>query len=487
MSSRPRRLVPSVPTVVAALLGVPGPSEAQGVLPEPPPQRPTTATTSGGSLGEDDLRALLRPADGGLTEAEVAQRAARVRPAVERREAAEREARAAEARARAGFLPGLDLSADYTRLSDVDLPGFGGEGDGPAGENPFPVILNRYQVLATVQVPVSDYFLEIWPRYEGQADLTEAARFRVETERQRAALAARRTLLELARARGQLEVAKASVELLEQNRQDQARRVAAGVDPRADLLEIEAQLEEVRVQALTAERSVRRSEVALRTLLELELDAPVPLGVPLFEPPLDPIEPLPALLAEAEERRPEVRALRATVAANEDLERAELGRVFPELSVRGRVNHQRPNNRIIPQQRRFDTTWQVSATLAWSPNDLVVGSHRADEAEARTDQTRQDYDALIDRLANDGVDARTAHVRARRALSAARRRLTAAREAYRVRSRQLSVGETTPRNLLDAETAVRDAQLQLVDALVELRLARAQLDHLLGRAEQPTS
>ena len=60
----------------------------------------------------------------------------------------------------------------------------------------------------------------------------------------------------------------------------------------------------------------------------------------------------------------------------------------------------------------------------------------------------------------------------------------AAREAYESRVLRFQAGAATSNEVLDSETAVRRAQVDLVDAHLGYRLARARLEYVLGQTPE---
>ena len=61
------------------------------------------------------------------------------------------------------------------------------------------------------------------------------------------------------------------------------------------------------------------------------------------------------------------------------------------------------------------------------------------------------------------------------------RGLAAAEESYRVRRELFELGRATQVELVDAETDVLRARLEMIQARVDARVARVQLEHAVGR------
>jgi hypothetical protein len=100
-----------------------------------------------------DLSLLMGPVQEGLTADQVAVLAVTNAPQAEAAAAAQARAEAAYREVRVGLFPQLALQANYTRLSEVDLPPF--DIGGTIIDNPFPQILNTYLLRASLSIPVT--------------------------------------------------------------------------------------------------------------------------------------------------------------------------------------------------------------------------------------------------------------------------------------------------------------------------------------------
>ena len=69
-------------------------------------------------------------------------------------------------------------------------------------------------------------------------------------------------------------------------------------------------------------------------------------------------------------------------------------------------------------------------------------------------------------------------------IASAQEAVSAAQEVYEVRRLRFEAGTTTANDVLDAELAARQAQVELVDAHINYRLAQARLHYALGTSEE---
>jgi outer membrane protein TolC len=230
----------------------------------------------------------------------------------------------------------------------------------------------------------------------------------------------------------------------------------------------------------------RRAAVAVaRTALGVLLGEPVPERLALGEDldaALPALEDGPQKLVEkASRQRPEIQALEGITRAYDDSIRANEGARLPHLALVAGLDYQNPNQRIFPQKEEFAATWDISAVLSWSPNDLMDASRRAAETYADLEKTRADLAGLRDALELEVTRACEEYGSARDAMESAQAGIRAAEESFRVRREQFRAGSAVATEVIDAESELRRARLELVNASIDLRIARARLDRAVGR------
>ncbi len=457
-----------------------------------------------------DLVAVLRGDGSGLSADVVAARAIETAPGVERAMAATRQARAGAERALYGFIPQLALSFRYTRLSEIQnatfstgpsidpaqIPALTAGVDDPdaralwtatltaqaqASGFSFPILLNQLALRATLSYPITDVLLSILPAYEGASSQADAAALQAEVQRRDVGLRAREAFYSYARARASHAVARSSLAQAEARHAQAREFVTAGTAAPVDELRLRAQVAAARVAVARAESGVALSGVALRTLLHLPPGRAIGIGEDL-------LAPLPALEGRTPEglhevamqRREDARALRQLIeAAGHQVDAAE-GSRYPSVALQANLDYANPNSRVFPQTEEFRESWDVSAVVSWSPHDLLNGERQADEARAQRDQVRADLLAFEDTVRLQVADAFTSYLSARASLDAAHLGIEAAEESYRVQMERYRAGAATASDLIDASAEQVRAQLDLVNAAIDARVALARLERATG-------
>jgi len=386
----------------------------------------------------------------------------------------------AASRARTTFYPRLQLAASYTRLSPVDRPPIYIEEVGMALRNPFPQNLDVVSASATVTIGVSDFFFTVMPAYRGANGMARAARYEHAALRAKIGLEARETLYAVQRARVSHAIAQSSVALANAHVTELQALVGARIVAPAQLTRARAQIAEREMEVVRAAGAVELSEAALRRLLELPSGralgvaedvtrAPAPLGLDAS-----------TATRRALGRRPEIKALRALITARGEIASAHDGAQLPHLAIFGQAEVSRPNPRFIPQVAEFRGTWSAGVALTWSPNDFAAQGYEAGMADEETAQAREDLRAVEDGVSLEAVQATIAERVARESIRTATESVRAAESSYEATRTLMRAGESSSRDVLDAEADLAAARLRLANAYIDLHVARARLDHALG-------
>jgi outer membrane protein TolC len=398
------------------------------------------------------------------------------------------EARAREAGAQAGVAiresaerPTVTASAGYTHTNHVlpfSVPS-------PIGIPllVYPDVPNNYTTRLEMR----------WPIYTGgRTDALErAARAEAEAvgaERQTAQADLR---LEVTRAYWALVTARASLDVLEQgvarsqaHVNDANQRFMAGLVPPNEVSSAVAQEARARMMAIEArtQRDVTRAELA--RLIGVSPDQPLePTGDLGRAPTVFPAKPLDVgpLVESARAARHERRALEQRVtAADAQRDAAAAGRL-PTIQFLGGVDYARPNPRIFPRADVAQDSWDVGVGASWSLWD--GGRTVAEVAQARAvsqaaSERLKEFDSQL------GVEVRQRSLEVESAVAsvaAATSGVTAAADARRVVDERYRAGVIAGIEVLDAEYALLQAQLDLTRAQATVRLTEAQLTRAHGR------
>ncbi len=385
-------------------------------------------------------------------------------------------AAAVEDRRGADKLPVASLLGGYTRTNHVEQFVLAQIGQGVRVL--YPDVPDNYHGRLDLQ----------WPIYTGgRTDALERAA-RAEREATGEDLAAARAdlRLEITRAfwalvtaRETAGVLRRSLEGTDAHVRDLRNRLDQGLIPPNDVLTGDAQLARERLLAIDADTASAVAEADLQRLLGLEVGESVQPKAAL-EAPAVRQQGIEGLLESAKSGRAERRALvdRAEAAVAR-IDAAAAG-ARPQVSFTGGYDYARPNPRIFPRAAEWEDSWDVSLNVSWAFWD--GGRSRADRAEASANAS-----AAKARLSD--LDRQIAfEVRQRQleldsslaAIPVANAGVRAAVEARRVLGERFTAGVATSTEVLDAQTDVLQAELQLTRALANVHLAEARLERAIG-------
>jgi len=376
---------------------------------------------------------------------------------------------------RAAELPSVSVMGGYTRTNHVDE--FSITFPGRAPQVVYPDIPDNYRARLDLQ----------WPIYTGgRADALERA---ARAERGAAGKdldAARADLrLEITRAywaavtAGETEaVLRRSVEAVDAHVKDVRARLASGLIPPNDVSSAEAQASHERLLALEAANQRATAEADLARLTGR---ANVTVAIGAAAPPSPSADtPVSGLIARAMKERAERQALEQRVVSAEERANAVAAGARPQIAVGSGYDYARPNPRIFPRTDAWKTSWDASINLTWT---LWDGGRRAAEygearATAKALKTRvEDFDRQV----TFEVRSRLLELQSsRQGVAAADDEIRAAVDAERVVGERYKAGVATSTEVLDAQIARLQAELDRARAVANVRLAEARLERAVG-------
>jgi outer membrane protein TolC len=255
--------------------------------------------------------------------------------------------------------------------------------------------------------------------------------------------------------------------------------VRGGALARVEEMRADAQVAAARVALARAQGNVAVAQTALRVLLNVEGDGEFAITEDLTQSLPEVGRTKRQLLDTALANRSELKAMRAMREVHDSTLDAENGAKLPKLNLTGLAELSNPNQRVDPFTREFKPSWQVGAVLSWSPNDFFVADKRANRVAADRSVTETDIRLLELALRGEVDQAYEDFVASREAQTQALSGIAAAEETYRVRREQFRAGSVVATEVIQAETELRKARLELVSAAIDARIASARIDRAI--------
>lgn len=467
------------------------PAATATAIPAAPAALPTQTTL------ETPASIIGPPTPGGLTSDHVARRATETSWDVRQQQEERNYADASVDQARAGFIPRLNGVARYTRLSSIDQQSLGNvvvtrNGErGPLDDGAelaavplsFPSLLNQYVFSASLQIPLSDYALKLPQLYAAAQHNARAAELLTQATRRRVAADARVAYYGWARAILQTEVAARALAQSQAHLKDTQAALSAGTGAKADVLAVEAKVASAELQLTRARAQSDAYDKQLRVLMHDPGHASYALGEDLRD------TPAPSAYASANERdlvnqaltqRLEPRAIQESAGAARKQASALLATELPRLDAVGNAQYSNPNSRMFPQRDEFTGTWDATLQLSWTPTDIIGAEANRSGTHAKARKLDAERAQLLDGIELEVKQELLSLRQADAAMQSTERGFVSAAESYRVRRVMFQNGAATNVELTDAENDWSRAQLELIEARIDRRIADVRLAHALG-------
>jgi outer membrane protein TolC len=449
---------------------------------------------------------LLQVRQGGLTADQVGQRAVDTSFAARQLLETLRSAQAKADQAWVAFLPRLQATARYTRLSnftppplETGVPGFssvyavGDFGNGaPLPPNTqligvgnasytFPLILDNYLLQATLTVPISDYFLKTNEAYSSATHSAEAARYDLGAGRAGSYSDAKIAYYTWLQQRGQVIVAVQTLNDQRVRLNDTRNQFSVGNANRADVLRGETAVANAEVQVETAKQAADFAETTLRIALHQPPGTRLYPGEDIATAPPPFQGDLPTLVREGLDQRYEVKSLDENIVATRKQASLARGSQLPTVSAFGDGIYGNPNPRYFPASQTWFPTWDVGLQAVWTPNDVLAQGASARDYEARANALENQKQIEREAIEKEVTQAYEQIRQYDATVEATRRQLASAEEAVRVARELFNNGRGTATTVADAETDLATARLASLNAAVNARIARVRLEHAVGR------
>jgi outer membrane protein len=345
-----------------------------------------------------------------------------------------------------------DIPADYRVRAEVDVPVY------TSGRVPALVDAARADQRsagATVRSTEEDVRLDIVRAYWGLVTARDKVR-----------------VLDQALARADASVA------------DVRARVDAGVLPPNDLLSAQAQRARQSVQLIEAQNAAAIAEVELGMLIGVGPNQPIQpvtsVSTPLAGAADLAGEPVATLVARAREQRAEREGLRDQQAALTASAAAAVAGTRPQVSAVAGVQPARPNARFVPPIDQWKTSWDLGVNVSWSLWDGGQARANAAAATANVDAVGHQIDQFDAGVAVEVRQCLLDLQSGQAALSASNEAVAAATEAHRVVTERFDAGVATSTDVLEAEVALLEAELERTQLTAALRIDEARLLRAVG-------
>ncbi len=429
------------------------------------------------------LQAHAQPAPQGSTAAvrltldEAIDRAVRSSHRIGESTAREDAARAAVAGRAAADMPIVTLLAGYTRTNHVQE--FGIQLPGAPPKIIYPDIPDNWRSRVDLQWLVFSSGRVSALERAALSDLNAAGKD-IETLRTDIRLEAAVSFWGVVTSTEAMRVVGEALKRMDAHVKDTKNMLAVGILAQNDVYSAEAQRSRQQQLLIEAENAHALAEASLRRLTGLPPDTAIEIVAAIEEPVPEP-PPVDRLIEQARAARPELMALRQRVNAMKERRAAVAASLLPTVGVGAGLDYARPNPRIFPRAATWKDSWDLSVNVGWQLWD--GGRAKADAAELAANQRALEQRlAELDSVLDLEVRQRRLDLESARAsIQAASDAVRSAEEARRVVTDRFAAGVVQATDVVDAQVALLQAELDRTRALANTRLAQSRLDRALGK------
>jgi len=272
-------------------------------------------------------------------------------------------------------------------------------------------------------------------------------------------------------------VAKTTLAGTEQHRQQSQALYKEGVSPRADVIKSEVQVSNARLSVVSADTAVLSAKAALSAFL----------GVPVttqFEVDGQEVERLPHPLPEVRQAldqayhlRPELMGVKARLAAADAAVNQAASGFYPNVSLDASYGWQ--ESTFVPR----DSKWGVGVTVALPVFEQLTTRSKVGQATANRDGVKAAETQLLRTVELEVEQAWLGLKEAHERQAVAGKALEQATEDMRVSEGRYQEGLGVILEVIDAQTALTQAQTNQVVAAFDIATARVKLDRATGQEQ----
>ena len=401
-----------------------------------------------------------------VTLPEAITRALQVQPLMVQREGEQRSSGASRRSARGAFLPEIGVNASATR-NNQPLRIQGDTTTYPPGYT--------YSGRLNANIDLFSGFRRVANLRAASANL-DAAEAGVVTARFQVTLDTKRMFYDALAAEELLRVAESQVRRAQQQLQISVEKLRAGSATRSDSLRSTVDYGNARIALLQAQANLATAQASLGRQIGVDRSIRAVPDTAL------PALPDTAVLHAAElETTPQVQQAEAGARAARAQVWSARAQYWPTLNVSYGNTRTGIEDPILPlfanYRETFAWTFGISWTLVYGftrERDQVTSGAARDLAEARAADTRRQANAELTQLL-------AAMATTYEQISIARANVAAATEDLRVQNERYRVGAATFLDLLTSQTALTEAEQNLVQTRFNYLIARAEVEALVGR------
>jgi len=178
--------------------------------------------------------------------------------------------------------------------------------------------------------------------------------------------------------------------------------------------------------------------------------------------------------------RIELQALDARKKAAEFNTKVVSGNAYPVITVGGNGYLNNPNQRVFPNEAAFKGTWDLGASVTWNPTLLYTNKTAVTEAKLNTFQLQLNKDILLDAIKQEVYSQYKNYKLSLLKIDLANKAKLYAMENVRVLKNKVDNHINVITDLLDGDIQLLQAEINVINASIDASLAYQKLIKTTG-------
>lgn len=379
--------------------------------------------------------------------------------------------------ARSGLFPKLDLSGQYQRY--IDKPVIFLPPGSPFGKTLVIGSDNSYLAAAQLSMP-----LFALPLYEGiglASDALDIAEQNYISVKNKIVGDVKKSFLAVILTRETKDVMQQSLKNAQDNFENIKRLNSAGTLSDYDVLRAEVQVENLKPVVLQMENNYKLSIEALKVAIGLDANQNIDV---VGEMDFDESYKIPTeaeVIEELLQNNPTLAILEKQVKLNDRNVSLEQAAYFPSLAGFGNYQYQTQANDFNFSDYNWVKTFVLGLQLQIPIFNGFKTQSRVNQAEIGLNQAVEQKRNLTEAIKTQALSVLYRVQQAVKRIEGQNKTVRTAQEGYEIAKRRLENNVGTQLEVNDAELALRQAKLNRLQAIYDLKVAEADLETVLGR------
>lgn len=366
------------------------------------------------------------------------------------------------------LLPTVRASAAYIRLSEV--PPF--EVTVPFSPTPIKIqepVLNNYNLGLSVTQPIFTGFK--LSSLKSAAEKTfEAEEISFNQEINNLALRINEAYWNLYKAEKYVLLLKENKKRIEEHLKNTEEFFNNELVTKNDLLKMKSQLANINYQLIEGKKNLETARMFFNKTIGISLEKQLTPTEEIEQIDYE-LKDISEYIKQADKQRNELKSAEKITEAGKNMISAANSDWFPTISIFGNYYYNRPNQRIMPTQDKFNDTWDVGVNLSWELWNWGKTSFKAEQAEQQYKLSQLSLEILKENIQMEVYRNYLSVNAESEKLKSALQLLESTEENYRITKEKYNMQAATSSELLDAEVEFLEAQIKDANAKADYIIA----------------